>query len=66
AKRIGPNCAIVIDRIFDRAKVKEQAVSVTDNRYGFCPSIFFMPKDDNPRCRDGVVARFVSDARGLS
>lgn len=25
AKRIGPNCAAVVDRIFDRAKVREQA-----------------------------------------
>ena len=25
AKRVGPNCAAVVDRIFDRAKVKEQA-----------------------------------------
>ena len=25
AKRIGPNCAAVVDRIFDRAKAKEQA-----------------------------------------
>ena len=25
AKKIGPSCAAVVDRIFDRAKVKEQA-----------------------------------------
>ena len=33
---------------------------------GFALLFFFWPEKGNLRCRDGAVARFPSDARGLS